>query len=135
MKRIFIPLFVILFIPVALSQSSEKLSDGYHIFKYPNGAKSSEGNFRNGKPDGYWKSYYVTGIIKSVGKYSNNMLDSIWLFFDQSGDTLEKISYLFGKKNGYYLKYRKDPSSGLYIWSRELFAGDKKDAHKAYPAA
>lgn len=135
MKRIFIPFLSVLLSSAALSQNPEKLSDGYHIFKYPNGSVSSEGNFKNGKPEGYWKSYYVTGIIKSVGKYSNHMLDSIWLFFDQSGDTLEKISYLFGKKNGYYLKYRKDPSSGLYIWSRELFAGDRKEgtAYIYYP--
>ena len=117
------------------SQTGEQLSDGYHVFKYPNGSISGEGYIKNGKPDGFWKSYYVTGIKKSEGKRTNFLLDSIWLFFDQSGDTLEKISYLYGKKNGYYLKYKKDPSEGLYIWSRELFAGDKKEgtAYIYYP--
>jgi len=55
------------------------------------------------------------------------MLDSIWIFYDQAGDTLEKINYLIGKKNGYYYKYKKDPSKGVYIYSKELFAGDKKE--------
>jgi antitoxin component YwqK of YwqJK toxin-antitoxin module len=101
--------------------------DGYQIFRYPNGTVSSEGLFKNGKPEGYWRSYYVTGVKKSEGKYSSFQLDSIWVFFDQSGDTIEKINYLFGKRNGYCYKYRKDPSEGLYIYSRELYAGDKKE--------
>src|SRR5512145_1989916 len=76
------------------------VKDGYQVFRYPNGTVSSEGNFKNGKADGFWKSYYVTGIKKSEGKYSSHLLDSVWVFFDQTGDTLEKINYLYGKKNG-----------------------------------
>lgn len=135
MKRLsIIPLFFIA-CAVSLSQINESLSDGYHVFKYPKGAISSEGIIKNGKPDGFWKSYYVTGIKKSEGKRTNFLLDSIWSFFDQTGDTLEKINYLFGKKNGFYYKYKKDPAEGLYIWSKELFAGDKKEgtAYMYYP--
>lgn len=127
MKRVIVLVITILSFGALFSQKAENLPDGYHIFKYPNGSISGEGYIRNGKPDGYWKSYYVTGIIKSEGKRTNFLLDSIWVFYDQTGDTLEKISYLYGKKNGYYLKYKKDPSTGLYIYSRELFAGDKKE--------
>ena len=87
---------------------------------------------KNGKPEGFWKSYYVTGIKKSEGKYTNFLLDSIWIFYDQTGDTTEKINYLFGKKNGYYYKYKKDPSEGIYIWSKELFAGIKKKEQLIY---
>jgi antitoxin component YwqK of YwqJK toxin-antitoxin module len=121
-------IFVIIFLGIKISgQENEVLKDGYQIFKYPNGTVSSEGMIKNGKPEGYWKSYYVTGVKKSEGKRTSFLLDSIWLFYDQAGDTTEKISFLFGKKNGYYLKYKKDPSAGLYIWSKELFAGDKKE--------
>ena len=108
-------------------QGYNDIKDGYTILKYPNGSISSEGIIRNGNPDGFWKSYYITGVKKSEGKRTNFLLDSIWVFFDQSGDTIEKISYLYGKKNGYYLKYKTDPSAGNYIWSKELFAGDKKE--------
>ena len=75
------------------------LEDEYHIFKYPNGTVSSEGNMRDGKPDGYWKSYYVTGVLKSEGKRRNFLLDSIWVFYTQTGDTLEKIDYVRGNEN------------------------------------
>jgi antitoxin component YwqK of YwqJK toxin-antitoxin module len=54
-------------------------------------------------------------------------LDSIWIFYDQVGDTTEKINFLFGKKNGWYYKFKKDPSIGVYLWSKELFAGDRKE--------
>jgi antitoxin component YwqK of YwqJK toxin-antitoxin module len=126
----FITITVFLF-----SQTNENLQDGFKIFKYPNGTISSEGIIRNGKPDGFWKSYYVTGIKKSEGKRTSFLLDSIWVFYDQAGDTIEKINYLFGKKNGYYFKYKKDPAEGLYILSRELYAGDKKEgmAYTYYP--
>jgi len=127
MKRILNTIIFLLAGILIYAQAENTLKDGYQIFRYPNGAISSEGMFRNGKPDGLWKSYYVTGIKKSEGKYSNYQLDSIWLFFDQAGDTIEKISYLFGKRNGYSNKYRKDPFEGLYIYSQELYVGDRKE--------
>ena len=127
MKRIFIVFVILISAIKVFPQGNEGLSDGYHVFKYPNGAVSSEGLIKNGKPEGYWRSYYVTGVKKSEGKRTSFLLDSLWLFYDQVGDTTEKISYLFGKKNGYYYRYKKDPSKGIYIWSKELFADDKKE--------
>lgn len=127
MKKISIIIILVSISIVISSQDISLLSDGYHIFKYPNGTISSEGFIKNGKPDGFWKSYYVTGIKKSEGKRTNYLLDSIWIFYDQAGDTTEKINYLIGKKNGWYYKYKKDPDRNLYIWSKELFAGDRKE--------
>ena len=114
-------------VTITLSSQSTDVKDGYQVFKYPNGSVSSEGMYKNGKPDGFWKSYYVTGVKRSEGKYTNHMLDSIWVFYDQTADTTEKISYLYGKKNGYYIKFKKDPVAGLYIWSKELYAGNKRE--------
>jgi antitoxin component YwqK of YwqJK toxin-antitoxin module len=127
MKRIFILLSFVLICKLSFCQENEVLKDGYQIFKYPNGSVSSQGMIKNGKPEGFWTSYYVTGIKKSEGKRTNYLLDSIWVFYDQSGDTTEKINYLYGKKNGWYYKYKSDPSRGVFIQSRELFAADKKE--------
>lgn len=120
-------MFFVLSCKLSYGQENGTLKDGYQIFKYPNGSVSSEGFIKNGKPEGFWKSYYVTGIKKSEGRRTNYLLDSIWIFYDQAGDTTEKINYLYGKKNGWYYKYKKDPSLGVYIWSKELFAADKKE--------
>ena len=126
MKRILFISVILLTGLLARGQTST-VPDGYQVFKYPNGTVSSEGVLKNGKPDGFWKSYYVTGVKKSEGKYTNFQLDSVWVFFDQAGDTLEKINYLFGKRNGYSFKYGKDVSEGLFVQSKELYAGDRKE--------
>jgi uncharacterized protein len=135
MKGIAVFIVFVLLCRLSNGQVNENLTDGYHIFKYPNGTVSGEGFIKNGMPDGFWKSYYVTGIKKSEGKRTNFLLDSIWIFYDQAGDTIEKINYLVGKKNGWYYKYKRNPPAGVYIWSRELFAGDRKEgvAYIYYP--
>lgn len=127
MKRTAITTILIIFYVLGFSQENVNLTDGYQVFKYPNGAVSSEGLMKNGKPEGFWKSYYITGMKKSEGRRTNFLLDSIWIFYDQAGDTLEKINFLFGKKNGWYFKYKKEPGKGVYLWSKELFAGDRKE--------
>jgi antitoxin component YwqK of YwqJK toxin-antitoxin module len=127
MKRITIFIAFVIICKIGSAQESSTLKDGYQVFKYPNGTMSGEGLIKNGKPEGFWKSYYVTGIKKSEGRYTNFLLDSIWIFYDQAGDTTEKINYLIGKKNGWYYKYKKDPSNGVYLWSTELFAGNRKE--------
>lgn len=127
MKKILFAVVILLGVISVKAQESDAVKDGYQVFKYPNGSISSEGMFKNGKPEGFWKTYYVTGIKRSEGKYTNFKLDSIWIFYDQAGDTVEKISYLFDKKNGYYFKYKKDISAGLYSWSKELYAGGRKE--------
>jgi len=127
MKRIVIFAFLLLVNKISSGQENATLKDGYQIFKYPNGTISSEGLIKNGKPEGFWKSFYVTGVKKSEGKRTNFLLDSIWIFYDQAGDTTEKINYLYGKKNGWYFKYKKEAPKGIYIWSKELFAADKKE--------
>jgi len=127
--------FLILGLQIISGQQND-VTDGYMKFYYPNGQVSSEGLMINGKPDGYWKTFYVTGIIKSEGKRTNHMLDSIWLFFDNKGDTIQKISYMYGKKNGYLLTYDySDIADGTgrgTIISKELYIDDKKEGKSYY---
>jgi uncharacterized protein len=127
MKRISVLIVLLIVFKISSAQVNGTVKDGYQVFKYPNGSISSEGIFNNGKPEGFWKSYYVSGIKKSEGKRTNFLLDSIWIFYDQMGDTTEKINYLYGKRNGWYYKYKKDPLKGVYVSSKELFAGDRKE--------
>lgn len=107
--------------------------NGFNRFFYPNGQVASEGMMVNGKPDGYWKTYYVTGVLKSEGNRKNFLLDSIWLFYTSTGDTLEKISYMYGKKNGYSYKYGKPEdrarSKNGNIIAKELYINDKKEGN------
>lgn len=104
MKKYILSIVAGLFFFVVHAQNTVN-PNGYSVFRYPNGQIASEGLMRNGKPDGYWKTYYPNGVLKSVGKRSNFLLDSIWVFFSEKGDTTERISYMSGKKNGWYFKY------------------------------
>ena len=126
---------ILLFLALPLfsleSLSQEVQVNGYNKFLYPNGQISSEGYMKNGKPDGYWKTYYVTGILKSEGKRENFKLDSLWIFYNQLGDTIEKINYKYGKKNGYDIIYHYDQKKNTnykgYIFSKELYLNGKKE--------
>ena len=116
---------------IVLLGQEDVLTDGFVQFFYPNNQVSSEGTMKDGKPDGYWTTYYVTGIKKSEGKRTNFLLDSIWTFYNNEGDTIQTISYMFGKKNGYHMMYsyenRKDGWENGVIISKELFVNDKRE--------
>ena len=104
--RIFICLylsFVCLFTDLSFGQDIDP--NGYNVFYYPSGNKSSEGNMVNGKPDGYWKTYYTDMVLKSEGNRQNFELDGIWKFYDEAGSLTMEITYKNGKKNGKKTKY------------------------------
>jgi len=101
-------------------------------YVYQNGKLASEGFLLNEKPDGFWKSFYVTGIKKSEGTWKNYLLDSIWVFYDQYGDTIEKVSYLSGKKSGYHTKYFTDDLAKNMVLSKELYINGKKNGNMFY---
>jgi hypothetical protein len=85
-------MFLILCGISALFAQEEVPRNGFVQFFYPSGQLASEGTMRDGQPDGYWVTYYPTGLKKSEGKRTNFLLDSIWTFYDNKGDTLQKIS-------------------------------------------
>ncbi|MBK7029613.1 MAG: toxin-antitoxin system YwqK family antitoxin [Bacteroidales bacterium] len=89
-------------------QQDSVLKDGYIVFYYPGGQKSSEGFMRSGKPDGYWKTYYESGNIKSEGNRKNFELDSTWKFYDDSAQLKVTIDYRNGRKNGLKTTYNPD---------------------------
>ena len=101
--------FSFLFLFPFLIFAQENLNpNGYNIFYYPNGVKSSEGYLVNGKPDGYWKSYNEKGTLISEGNRKNFLLDSVWVFYALSGEKSIEVCYLEGKKNGLRKLFSED---------------------------
>jgi uncharacterized protein len=129
-------IFYLTFYLYSIKCQETQNQNGYNVFYYPTGKVSSEGFMRNGKPDGYWKTYYASGVIKSEGNRKSYLLDSIWCFYNEKGDTIEKISYLLGKKNGYSYtyntNYKDDPINMGKILSKELYVNDKKEGLSFY---
>jgi antitoxin component YwqK of YwqJK toxin-antitoxin module len=99
--------------------------NGYNVFYYDNGAKSSEGNMRDGKADGYWKNYYKNGNLKIEGNRKHFQLDSTWKFYSEKGKITKAVNYAEGKKNGYTLNY----DTSQRVTSRETFLNDIKQGN------
>jgi len=132
MKAAVITVMVLLISAFIQVDAQEVIQEnGYNRIYYPNGKISSEGTMRNGKPDGFWKTYYPSGVLKSEGNRTNFLLDSIWVFYNEAGDTLQKVSYILGKRNGFTITYNvehtSDPMHRGRIISRELYVNDRKE--------
>lgn len=97
MSKNFFILFLFNFFCLVI-KSQDINSNGYNIFYYDNGVKSSEGTMRDGKADGYWKNYYKNGLLKIEGNRKNYLLDSIWKFYSDNGKITKAVNYLDGKK-------------------------------------
>lgn len=128
-KRI---IFFLIFNYTLLILHSQTNPNGHNIFYYENGAKSSEGTMRDGKPDGYWKNYYKNGNIKIEGNRKNFLLDSVWNFYTETGKITKSVNYLEGKKNGYTFTY----DTNKRVVSKENFINDIKqgNSYSYYPS-
>jgi uncharacterized protein len=135
MKKFQLSLIITNLLLINLIGQNDINPDGYNKIYYPNGKILSEGLMKDSKPEGYWKSYFTTGILKSEGNRKNFLLDSIWIFYNSSGDTLQKFSYMLGKKNGYCYQYNTDkskPDEIGKIISKELYVNDSKEGKSFY---
>lgn len=129
-------LFILLFINYQVYCQNKINPDGFNKFYYGNGKVSSEGYMKNGNPDGFWKTYYINGNLKSAGIRKNFLLDSVWMFYYENGNLKESISYLNGKKNGYWYKYlpkiNEISKQDLILISMELYLNDIKSGKSTY---
>lgn len=133
-KKLTVLLIFQLIVTSVFSQIIDTLDKGYTKYYYPDGEIISEGIIKNGKPNGYWKTYYQNKIIKSEGNRINYKLEGLWIFYDNEGDTLEKINYHNDKKNGYDYKFLYKDIDGKkngILKSKELYVKDKKE-NKSY---
>lgn len=78
--------------------------------KYPNGKTKSSGTTKDGKKIGTWKYYTQTGEISMEENYNTNGdLNGKVLQFSK-GSIQYETSYVNGKKDGRYVKYRPNGS-------------------------
>lgn len=85
--------------------------NGYTTFYYPNSTViSSQGNYQNGSPSGYWKQYYPDGRLMKEGNYSNGQLSGNWVFYYPSGIKKEAGNYQNTVKSGTWTYYYEDGS-------------------------
>ena len=124
----YIFLFTVVINLCFINLKAQTNANGLNKFYYDTGALSSEGNMKDGKPDGYWKNYYKNGKVKTEGNRKNFLLDSIWKFYSENGKIAKSIAYKEGKKDGYTCVY----DTAQKIVSREVFVNDIKQGVTKY---
>ena len=122
--------FWVLALTMTLSAWAQDQPDpnGYNVFYYPDGRKSSEGWLKDGQPEGWWKSYNEQGVLVSEGNRKNHQLDSVWTFYNDQGEKSLVISYKMGKKDGDRIQYFKQE----YVvehWSEDTLVGSVNTYH------
>lgn len=121
MKKTLSFLLSICLFQVVLAQ--EPNPNGYNVFFYPNGVKSSEGALQDGHPEGWWKSYHENGQLASEGNRKNHILDSTWTFYNENGDKTLVINYKNGIKHGQRIQYFANEYT-VEIWNEDTLVGN-----------
>lgn len=109
---------------------SDIQENGYKIFYYPDGTKSSEGLLLDGKPEGIWKSYHENGVLKSIGKRTQHQPDSTWMFYDKEGNTTLIINYQLGKKHGERITFESGRKVLIEVYQNDLKVGEEFAYHR-----
>ncbi|MCC2548384.1 tetratricopeptide repeat protein [Hymenobacter sp. BT175] len=82
--------------------------DGEWKFYYPSGALSTRGSYRNGSREGNWTEYFENGKVESVRSYQDDELDGITLLYNMLGELLVEKTY----RKGMVVSYRGPGADG-----------------------
>ena len=70
---------------------------GNNLCKYENGQIKSEGNYKDGKPDGKVIDWYENGQIEAEGNYKDGKLDGKATYWHENGKIKGKVTFKDGK--------------------------------------
>lgn len=104
MNRFFLLFFQLLIVINIFAQTPVE-TNGYQIFYYPSGVKSSEGMMKDDQPEGFWKTYDENGTLTAEGNRKNHLLDSLWCFYNKDSTIAMQVWYVEGKKHGVRTTY------------------------------
>ncbi|MHC4548546.1 MAG: toxin-antitoxin system YwqK family antitoxin [Planctomycetota bacterium] len=99
---------------------------------YPDGRRKSQGEYRDGKPDGAWTVWHANGRVQSQGSYERGKQVGLWRHYHADGTVSAEMNYRDGKMDGtatYWHpdgalrergEYRDGGKHGLWsAWDRE----------------
>ncbi len=92
------------------------LKNGQFTLYYPNGAKMMEGDYKNGKQDGFWRQYYDSGQQSALNEYHDGVMNGLHVLWHPNAQKAEEGQYVNGKREG---KWRHWDIYGLKNWSEE----------------
>jgi antitoxin component YwqK of YwqJK toxin-antitoxin module len=87
------------------------------------GVKKSEVHYKNRQPFGFYKLWYESGALNIYGRYEGNdsngdpVKDGEWLYFNESGELIDKKTYKNGKRRWIIDKLKnKNKHRITYSW-------------------
>lgn len=84
--------------------SNGKLN-GYFKFYHEKGKLKEEGNYSNDKRDGLYKSYSKPGVLGFEVNFIQDLANGICKFYHENGELKEEGNYLNGKRDGFIKFY------------------------------
>jgi antitoxin component YwqK of YwqJK toxin-antitoxin module len=75
---------------------------------YKNGQKLSEGNFKNGKPDGLIRGWHKNGQKMSELNFKDGKEDGVLMVWHENGQKRGQFNYKNGKEDGVWAKWHEN---------------------------
>ena len=90
---------------------------------YKDGSLRLECQYKNDLLNGPYKVYYSDNTLKVRGEYFNNKSHGIWSYFDETGEEIYAIEFLFGKavEQEKYLQLMQDSLSRFEVIAKPEF--------------
>jgi Uncharacterized protein conserved in bacteria len=89
---------------------------------YPNGKVETEGEYLDGKLDGYYREYYPTGVLWKEWTFKNGTEEGRSNWFFENGTLSRTWNYENGNREGEGLTYYETGE----LWGRENYLTTKK---------
>ena len=77
--------------------SEEGLYSGLVYDVYENGQLKSNGNVKDGKPDGRWEWYHENGQLSGKRNYKDGKEEGLWEYFNEDGTLKKTETYKDGE--------------------------------------
>ncbi|MGI6719204.1 MAG: toxin-antitoxin system YwqK family antitoxin [Bacteroidales bacterium] len=72
---------------------------------YPNSQKQCEGNYEDGKKEGYWEVWYENGNSWSQGNFKNGLSEGKRVLYYENGQVYIEGNYKQGQRVGTWVFY------------------------------
>ncbi len=106
------------------SSLKKETKNGLFSWYSPEGVKTEESYYENGRMNGSHKIWYENGQQKLIGKMTYGEKDSTWIWWYENGELWTIADYKDGKVNGRWITfYENGVKKEFYIAKDNKFAG------------
>ena len=88
--------------------SGKRVRHGPIAAWYEEGGKWLEGNYENGKLDGWWRYWHKNGQLEREGQYANGLQDGYWVAHWDNGQRMSEGEMRGGLYVGHWKAWHRD---------------------------